>query len=82
MSVIAYEDIGLANPQIGPRLAAVISASELVGLPECVIPLGEIVIELLSKENRIMFLSMKTIRFPDFLNIGQALANFINFSKY
>ena len=28
--------------------------------------LGEIVIELLSKENRIMFLSMKTIRFPDF----------------
>ena len=46
LSVIAYEDIGLANPQIGPRLAAVISASELVGLPECVIPLGEIVIEM------------------------------------
>ena len=44
--------------------------------------LGEIVIELLSKENRIMFLSMKTISFPNFLNIGQVPANFINFSKY
>lgn len=46
LSVIAYEDIGLANPQIGPRLAAAISASELVGLPEAVIPMGEIVIEM------------------------------------
>lgn len=46
LSVIAYEDIGLANPGIGPRLAAAISASELVGLPEARIPLGEIVIEM------------------------------------
>lgn len=46
LSVIAYEDIGLANPGIGPRLQAAISASELVGLPECRIPLGEIVIEM------------------------------------
>ena len=46
LSVIAYEDIGLANPQIGPRLKAAIDASELVGFPECVIPLGEIVIEM------------------------------------
>lgn len=46
LSVIAYEDIGLANPGIGPRLMAAIHASELVGLPEARIPLGEIVIEM------------------------------------
>lgn len=46
MSVIAYEDIGLANPEIGPRVMAAISASELVGLPEARIPLGEIVVEM------------------------------------
>ena len=46
LSVIVYEDIGLANPQLGPRLKAAIDASELVGFPECVIPMGEIVIEM------------------------------------
>jgi putative ATPase len=46
LSVIVYEDIGLANPQLGPRLNAAIDASELVGFPECIIPLGEIVIEM------------------------------------
>ncbi len=46
LSVIAYEDIGLANPNIGPRLMAAIHASELVGLPEARIPLGEIVTEM------------------------------------
>lgn len=46
LSVIAYEDIGLANPGIGPRLMAAIEASELLGLPEARIPLSEIVIEM------------------------------------
>ena len=46
LSVIAYEDIGLANPSIGPRLDAAINASERVGLPEAAIPLGEIVCEM------------------------------------
>lgn len=46
MSVIAYEDIGLANPDIGPRVMAAIHASELVGLPEARIPLGEIIVEM------------------------------------
>lgn len=46
MSVIAYEDIGLANPSIGPKVMAVIQASELVGLPEARIPLGTIVTEM------------------------------------
>ena len=46
LSVIAYEDIGMANPGIGPRVAAAISAAELVGLPEARIPLGQIVTEM------------------------------------
>ena len=46
MSVIAYEDIGLANPSIGPKVMAAISAAELVGLPEARIPLGTVVCEM------------------------------------
>ena len=46
LSVIAYEDIGMANPGIGPRVMAAINASELVGLPEARIPLGQIVVEM------------------------------------
>ena len=46
LSVIAYEDIGLANPSIGPRLDSAINASERVGLPEARIPLGTIVTEM------------------------------------
>ena len=46
LSVIAYEDIGLANPSIGPKLDAVINAATRVGFPECIIPLSEIVIEM------------------------------------
>ena len=46
MSVIAYEDIGLANPGIGPKVMAAIEACELVGLPEARIILGEIITEM------------------------------------
>lgn len=46
MSVIAYEDIGLANPNIGPKVMAVIDAVERLGLPEARIPLSVITIEL------------------------------------
>ena len=46
MTVIAYEDIGLANPSIGPKVEAAINASERVGLPEARIPLSKMVIEL------------------------------------
>ena len=46
LSVIAYEDIGLANPGIGPKVMAAIHASELVGLPEARIPLGTLVTEM------------------------------------
>ena len=46
LSVIAYEDIGLANPSIGPKLHAAIEAAKLVGYPECIIPLSAIVLEM------------------------------------
>ncbi len=46
LSVIAYEDIGLANPTIGPKLDAAINAALRVGFPEARIPLGTIVIEM------------------------------------
>jgi putative ATPase len=44
--VIAYEDIGLASPQAGPRTLAAIQASERLGFPEAQIPLANAVIEL------------------------------------
>lgn len=46
LSVIAYEDIGLANPAIGPKVMAAIHACELIGLPEARIPLSVVVTEM------------------------------------
>ena len=46
LSVIVYEDIGLANPSMGPRVDAAINATLRLGLPEARIVLSEIVIEL------------------------------------
>src|SRR5690625_3590884 len=44
--VIAYEDIGLANPQAGPRAIAAVEAAERLGFPEGRIPLAVAVVEL------------------------------------
>jgi len=44
--VIAYEDIGLANPQAGPRSIAAVEAAERLGFPEGRIPLSVAVVEL------------------------------------
>jgi putative ATPase len=46
MSVIAYEDIGLANPNVGPIVDSAINAAERLGLPEARIPLALAVVEL------------------------------------
>lgn len=46
LSVICYEDIGLANPAIATRLETAINLFMLVGMPEGRIILGEIVIEM------------------------------------
>ncbi|KRM72917.1 replication-associated recombination protein A [Lacticaseibacillus brantae] len=44
--VIAYEDIGLANPQTANRTLTAITAAERLGLPEARIPLASAVIDL------------------------------------
>lgn len=44
--VIAYEDVGLANPQTAARTLTAIQAAERLGLPEGRIPLANAVIDL------------------------------------
>ena len=44
--VIAYEDIGIASPQAGPRALAAVEAAERLGFPEARIPLAVAVTEL------------------------------------
>ncbi|WP_112181443.1 MULTISPECIES: replication-associated recombination protein A [Paraliobacillus] len=46
MVVCAYEDIGIANPQAGPRALAAVEAAERVGFPEARIPLSVAIVEL------------------------------------
>ncbi len=46
LMVIAYEDIGLANPTMGEKVVMVASAVRELGLPDARIPLANIVIEL------------------------------------
>ncbi|SDQ47238.1 Recombination protein MgsA [Virgibacillus subterraneus] len=46
MIVCAYEDIGLANPQAGPRAIAAVQAAERLGFPEARIPLSVAIVEL------------------------------------
>ncbi len=72
LSVICYEDIGLANPSIGPKLDACINASERVGLPEAKLILANIVIEmaLSPKSNTAMLSINKAINDIETKNIG------------
>ena len=59
LTVIAYEDIGLANPGIGPKVHAAIEAVRLVGLPEGRIPLSVIVTEMaLSPKSNSAYLAL------------------------
>ncbi|CDR31009.1 Replication-associated recombination protein A [Acholeplasma oculi] len=44
--VIAYEDIGLANPTMGQKAVAVYQASKMLGLPEARIPLSTLVVDM------------------------------------
>lgn len=48
--IIAYEDIGLANPAGAARAVAAVQAAEKTGLPEARIPLANAVIELALSE--------------------------------
>lgn len=46
LSVIVYEDIGLANPGMGPKVMSAIDSALMLGMPEARIPLSAVVIEL------------------------------------
>lgn len=60
MSVIAYEDIGLANPIMGVKVDAGINACIRLGLPEAQIILSNLVIELaLSPKSNSAYLAIK-----------------------
>lgn len=51
--VMAYEDIGLASPEVGPHVLAATEAAVRLGMPEARIPLANAVVEmcLASKSN-------------------------------
>ena len=56
---IAYEDIGLANPTIGPRVKAAVDAARELGNPEARLPLSVIVIEMaLSPKSNSAYLAL------------------------
>lgn len=46
LPIIAYEDVGLANPQAVSRTYEAIEVAKKVGFPEAMIPLGFVVIDL------------------------------------
>ena len=73
LSVICYEDIGLANPSLGPKLDSAINASERVGLPEARIILANIVIEMaLSPKSNTAYLAIsKALNDLETKNIGE-----------
>lgn len=82
LSVIAYEDIGLANPSMGPKVLAAISAAERLGFPEARIPLAEIVIELAlsPKSNSAIMAIDKAINDIQTKKIGNVPKHIVNHS--
>jgi len=80
LSVIIYEDIGLANPNLGPRLDAAINAAERVGLPEARIPLSNIVVEaaLSPKSNSAYSALDKAIKTLEIKNISDIPKHILN----
>lgn len=68
LMVIVYEDIGLANPNLAPKVITACDVAKKTGLPEARIPLASIVIE--------MALSPKSN--SAYLAIDQALSDLAN----
>ena len=59
LPIIAYEDIGLANPQAVSRTYEAIEVAKKVGFPEAIIPLGFIVVDLaLSPKSKNAYLAI------------------------
>ena len=80
LAVIVYEDIGLANPMMGPKVMSAIESAKMLGLPEAEIPLAEVVIELAlsPKSNSAVAaieLALNEIRSKDVGNVPKHLVN-------
>lgn len=61
MTVIAYEDIGLANPGIGPKVHAAVEAVKMIGIDEGRIPLAVVVSEMaLSPKSNSAYMAINT----------------------
>ena len=57
-----YEDIGLANPGMGPKVIAAIDACERLGMPELILPLSVVIIELaLSPKSNSAYLAINNV---------------------
>lgn len=83
MNVIAYEDIGLANPMMGVKVDAAINSCERLGLPEARIILSNIVIDLaLSPKSNSAYLAIDSAT-NDIkkINIGNVPKHLNNHSK-
>ena len=72
LNVIAYEDIGLANPSMGPKVDAAIHACERLGIDEGRIALSNVVIELaLSPKSNSAYLAInKAMETIDTTDVG------------
>lgn len=57
---VAYEDIGLANPALAPRVKAACDAARELGLPEARLPLAAITVEMaLSPKSNSSYLALE-----------------------
>ena len=83
LSVIVYEDIGLANPSMGPKVDAAINSVNRLGLPEARIPLAAIVIEmaLSPKSNSAEMAIDKALNDIHTKRIGNVPKHIVNHSK-
>lgn len=80
--VICYEDIGLSNPQMGPKVFAATEASRQTGFPEARIILSNIVIEMaLSPKSNSAYLAIDAA-LSDYENIDTGtLPDHVNNNK-
>ena len=59
LPIMAYEDVGLANPQAVSRVYEAIEVAKKVGFPEAMIPLGFVVVDLaLSPKSKNAYLAI------------------------
>lgn len=62
LMVIVYEDIGLANPNLAPKVFTACEVAKKIGIPEARIPLANIVIEMaLSPKSNSAYMAINSV---------------------